>query len=61
MITNTVTGPHDNEHDEFRLSISDTATHDLPDTDGDDSAGGDYWDGRQHTASVVAYVTFSNW
>lgn len=54
-ITNTSTGALDNSADEFELSISDTTTHDLPDTDGDDSSGGDYWDGR--TADhVVAYV-----
>jgi hypothetical protein len=55
MITNTTTGALDNDHDEFSLSISDTNSHDLPDTDGDDSAGGDYWDGRTADA-VVAYV-----
>jgi len=55
-ITNTSTGALDNTSDKFELSISDTTTHDLPDTDGDDSAGGDYWDGR--TAEyVAAYVT----
>jgi hypothetical protein len=55
-ITNTSTGALDNTSDKFDLSISDTTTHDLPDTDGDDSAGGDHWDGR--TAEYVAvYVT----
>ena len=55
-ITNTSTGALSNSADKFNLSISDTNTHDLPDTDGDDSAGGDYWDGRggRH---VAAYVT----
>jgi len=55
MITNTTTGALDNERDEFALAISDTNTHDLPDTDGDDSAGGEYWDGRT-AGGVVAYV-----
>lgn len=55
-LTNTSNGALDNSSDKFELSISDTNTHDLPDTDGDDSAGGDYWDGR--TAEYVAvYVT----
>jgi len=55
-ITNTATGALSNSADTFALSISDTTTHDLPDTDGDDSGGGDYWDGR--TARLVAvYVT----
>jgi hypothetical protein len=55
-ITNTSTGALDNTSDTFELSISDTNTHDLPDTDGDDSAGGGYWDGRT-AALVAAYVT----
>lgn len=55
MITNENSGALDNSADEFSLSISDTDTHDLPDTDGDDSAGGDYWYGRT-ARHVVAYV-----
>lgn len=54
-ITNTSNGASNNTADTFSLSISDTSSHDFPDTNGDDSVGGDPWDGR--TAEfVVAYI-----
>jgi hypothetical protein len=54
-IVNQDDGALDNSADEFRLSISDTNNHDLPDTDGDDSAGGGYWNGVT-AERVAAYV-----
>jgi hypothetical protein len=57
-ITNTASGPLQNSDSEFSLSISDTNAHDLPDTDGDDSAGGDGFDAR--TAEFVAAFVQNN-
>lgn len=57
-ITNTAAGPLSNSDVEFSLSISDTAVHDLPDTDGDDSAGGDPIDAR--TAEFVSVFVSNN-
>lgn len=54
-ITNTSIGALDNSDDEFALSISDTTKHDFPDTDGDDSSGGDPFDART-AEHLVAYV-----
>jgi hypothetical protein len=57
-LVNTASGPLENNATEFSLSISDTAVHDLPDTDGDDSAGGDPIDAR--TAEFVAVYVSNN-
>lgn len=56
-VTNNASGPLENSDVEFSLSISDTAIHDIPDTDGDDSVGGDPIDAR--TAEFVS-VFISN-
>lgn len=43
---NTRQGKGENSNRVFNLSISDTNTHDFPDTDGDDSDGGDPFSGE---------------
>lgn len=45
-ITNTIRTVGVNEEFLFSLAITDTVEHDLPDVDGDDSAGGDGFDVR---------------
>jgi hypothetical protein len=57
-ITNTSQGALQNSDDTFNLSISDTAVHDFPDTDGDDSGGGDGFDAR--TAEFVTALVENN-
>lgn len=54
-IINNSNGALQNSAKKFELSINDANEHDLPDTDGDDSSGGDGFDART-AEDAVAYL-----